>query len=251
MAIYEKSTADLLREYAAQHPNKEGFHLPEILEWFQTQYPKIKRSTVEAHVQRFTTNYPSRIHRNVKHPADDVFFREPSGRLVRFDAAVHPAPITKDGPRQVVDSGEQGEGTAAEAVAQAFAAEAHLRDFLKSNLDRLEPGLRLYVDDEGTEGVEFPIRSRFIDVLALGRDGALVVVELKLSRGTYAAVGQVLTYMGFVRADLADGAPVRGILVAQEITDETRAAIRESRADIKLFEYQLEFSVRDASSEAQ
>jgi endonuclease len=42
-------------------------------------------------------------------------------------------------------------------------------------------GLRLY-EEEGITGVEFPVGRRFIDILAVDKDGRYVVVELKVSR---------------------------------------------------------------------
>jgi hypothetical protein len=42
--------------------------------------------------------------------------------------------------------------------------------------------LTLY-EEEGINGIEFPVGGRFIDILAVDSDGALVVIELKVSRG--------------------------------------------------------------------
>ena len=48
-----------------------------------------------------------------------------------------------------------------------FALEAHLRDFLARNLDRIETGLRLY-NSEDHKGIEFPVDGGRIDLLAVG-----------------------------------------------------------------------------------
>jgi RecB family endonuclease NucS len=68
-----------------------------------------------------------------------------------------------------------------------------------------------------------------------------------VSRGHEKAVGQLLTYIGWVRKDLADGKPVRGIIVAHKATDELVAAVQEVSPKIALFEYEISFQVRPVS----
>lgn len=252
MTIYDKSTSDLIREYVASRPAQATFTTQEITGWFRLNYPRIKESTIKAHLDKMCTNFRSRIHHNPKTP-DDLFFRERPGVFRRYVPGQDPEPIRKDWKVTFVqsvgaeDSPAEGgsEPVATEEDienAAAFAQEHHLRDFLAENLGSLEPGLRLY-RDESIEGVEFPIRNRRIDLLCVGRDEALVVVEVKLSRGHARAVGQLLTYMGWVRQDLAEGRPVRGIIVGKTLTDELRAAVAETRAEIGLFEYELSFKL--------
>src|SRR5437016_696806 len=55
------------------------------------------------------------------------------------------------------------ESEAERADALEFALEAHLRDFLARNLDRIEAGLRLYESSE-RNGIEFPIEGGRIDL---------------------------------------------------------------------------------------
>ena len=50
-----------------------------------------------------------------------------------------------------------------------------------------------------------------IDILAAAADNTLAVMELKRDRGPDSALGQLARYMGWVRAHLAAGAPVRGV----------------------------------------
>jgi hypothetical protein len=121
-----------------------------------------------------------------------------------------------------------------------FALEAHLRDFLAKNLERLEPGLQLYEKDS-KRGVEFSVDAGRIDILALDRNNHLVVVELKLSRGRNAALGQLLYYMGWVDQNLGN-APCRGIIVANEITEELVTAVSRVPG-VALFRYRMSFGV--------
>lgn len=186
-----------------------------------------------------------------------MLFRIAPGVFRRYDPSNDPPPIRPgdaSGPiprASVADrivASEENESPGQEIVeagASEFAYEHHLRDFPARDVTKLEPGLKLY-ESEGIPGVEYPIRNRRIDLLCVGRDGALVVVELKVSKGHDRVLGQILTYMGWVRADIADGKPVRGMIVASAMSDEIKTAIRESKADIKLFEYELSFALRSA-----
>ena len=58
-----------------------------------------------------------------------------------------------------------------------------------------------------------------MDILARDRNGKLVVIELKLSRGRNRTIGQLLYYMGWIDQHLGDG-KCRGMIIAREITSD-------------------------------
>jgi hypothetical protein len=72
--------------------------LAAIDDWFRANYPKIKRSTVEAHVRGMTANDPSRRHHPGVGAKEPLFFRALSGELVRFDPEVHSREVSMSGP---------------------------------------------------------------------------------------------------------------------------------------------------------
>ncbi|MGH7650545.1 MAG: endonuclease NucS domain-containing protein [Gemmatimonadaceae bacterium] len=121
-----------------------------------------------------------------------------------------------------------------------FALEAHLRDFLARNLERVEQGLRLY-DNKGTRGVEFAVDGGRIDLLTIDRAGKYVVIELKLSQGRTKALGQLLYYMGWVDKHLGNG-PSRGIIIASEISDELATAVARVPG-VSASKYRMTFSI--------
>ncbi|HEY0014986.1 MAG TPA: endonuclease NucS domain-containing protein [Longimicrobium sp.] len=121
-----------------------------------------------------------------------------------------------------------------------FALEAHLRDFLARNLDRIEPGLRLYESGE-RRGIEFPVEGGRIDLLAIDQAGKYVVIELKLSRGRNKALGQLLYYMGWIDQHLGQG-PCRGYIIASEITDELAIAVSRVPG-VSLAKYRMSFAI--------
>jgi len=53
-----------------------------------------------------------------------------------------------------------------------------------------------------------------------------MVIELKLDRGPDRALGQLARYMGWVRANLAAGTEVRGVVVARRIDEKLRYTLR-------------------------
>lgn len=124
---------------------------------------------------------------------------------------------------------------------QRFAAEADLRDFLAQNTECVEKGLRLYKDGEKL-GVEYPVDSGFIDLLAIDSNKKFVVIELKLGRGRNKALGQILYYMGWIDANFSDEAPCRGMIIAKEIPEELIIAAQRVPG-VSLLKYNLSVSV--------
>ncbi len=123
---------------------------------------------------------------------------------------------------------------------QQFALEAHLRDFLAKNLERIEPGLRLYEKD-GRSGIEFTIDDGRIDILALDGNNKFLVIELKLSRGRNKTIGQLLYYMGWVDKNLGNS-PCRGMIIANEISEDLLIAVHRVPG-VSLCRYNLSVSV--------
>lgn len=124
--------------------------------------------------------------------------------------------------------------------ATVFALEAHLRDFLAKNLERIETGLRLYASGE-RNGIEFPVDGGRIDLLAVDRNGKFVVIELKLSQGRNKTLGQLLYYMGWVDRHLGEG-PCRGFIIASDITEELSIAVARVPG-VRLANYRMSFAV--------
>jgi RecB family endonuclease NucS len=69
-----------------------------------------------------------------------------------------------------------------------------------------------------------------------------VVIELKLSLRPDRALGQLLRYMGWVKAHLSPTRPVRGIIVASTLNEKLKYAVSMTN-DIHLYEYELRFEL--------
>jgi endonuclease len=244
LPIYPKSVRELMHEMAADMKLQPGqvFVRDQVLDWFQIRYPLIKEGTIRAHLMRMSINAPSRIHHKLRQKDDDLFFQLDGSRFRLYEPASDPAPI-RPGADPRPELVEADETPQSPAEASQFAYEHDLRDYLARNLGLIEPGLRLY-DEEGITGIEFPAGGRFIDILAVDRDGGYVVVELKVSKGYDRVIGQLLRYMGWIEKNQADaGQRVRGVVVAKDITEDLRLACARI-PDVRLFEYQLSVTLK-------
>ena len=248
MPIYEKSTKELMHEFAAQ-VLKPGqvFSRQDAARWFAEHYPKIKSNTVGMHVEGMSVHSRRRLHApNIKPDAGwDLFFKVSPSEFRLWDPEKDPAPRYKDdfdgndGERAEKDAGDEDD-----FGSRKFAFERDLQNYLVQNLGLLESGLKLYEDEDGEfTGFEFPAGQRRIDILAVGGDGAYVVIETKVSRAYDRVVGQILRYMGWIKENLAGEAPVRGIVVASKISEDLILAT-SSIENIRLVEYEISFSLR-------
>lgn len=132
----------------------------------------------------------------------------------------------------------------------AFQFEAQLRDFIAQNLPRIDiqgQRLRLFEDETGRDGVEYPTAVGPIDVLAVDPTGGLHVFELKRGRTPDHAIGQLTRYMGCLKRKYGAERAIHGVIVAREITESLRYAIAVV-PNVRLYEYEVRFSLRSADN---
>jgi len=222
----------------------------------QEKYPGTKSNTISCQLIAGTVNHASRVHYSIRaeprlanDPDNDLYYRPQKGQVELYDPGRHglweiyekadgrlsvrQAEVEEVAPREE----DAGEG-------HAFAAEAHLRDYLAQHLEDIEPGLQLFVDEEGNTGVEYTVPIGRIDILAVDAKDNLVVIELKVSRGPDAAAGQILRYTNWVKKRLAGERAVRGVIIAQRITDKIRYAIADN-PNISAKEYEISLRLTD------
>jgi len=244
MSIYEKSTNQLLTEYIKENlmPG-QVIDKEQIVNWFKSNYPKIKSNTVNCHIIKFTTNHRTRIHYNAG-SSNDILFQLPDKRLRLYNPEADPAPIY-EGAISPGETGDEREEKDEWVESSEFAYESHLQDYLKNNLSVIEPGLKLYKDEEDDTivGVEFDAGGKRIDILAVDKNGNYVIIELKVSKGYEKVIGQILRYRAWIRKNLASEQSIRGIIIAKVITDDLKLAASETE-DIELFEYDLKIDLR-------
>lgn len=252
MAIYDKPTKTLLAEWAESNLKQgQTFSKEQPVGWFQENYPKIKKITVQMHVEGMCINNSTRKHHPSIRPGSghDLFFKIGANQYRLRNLDSDPQPRYKDdfdAPSSGDEQLETDDYEDEKPIGSEFAFERDLQNFLTKNLHLIESGLKVY-DDDGISGIEFPAGGRRIDILAVGSDGKFVVIELKVSRGYDRVIGQILRYMSWIDANMGSDQPSRGIIVAKEITPDLKLAASRIR-EIQLVEYDIKFSIRSVEA---
>ena len=129
----------------------------------------------------------------VNEPIGDRSSR-PCPRITQRKAGFRPGKVDDDGEEEAVDN----------AIEATFTIERDLELALCSNIEQLEPGLKI----TDTQTI---VPSGRIDIAAVDKNGSTVVIELKAGEADRNAIGQLLAYMGDLQHE---GKTIRGILVA-------------------------------------
>lgn len=93
--IYDESCNELLERFVAEtFADGEEHSRDEITSWFAANYPLFKPITVQCHIEKYTTNFRSRVHYNAT-PEHDLLFRvnDDWARLRLYRPGDDPAPI--------------------------------------------------------------------------------------------------------------------------------------------------------------
>lgn len=233
--LYDRTVAELMAEAAAglEYPATRN----DVVVWFAEHYPKVKASTVRAHIIGLTDNDNSRHHYRWLAARDPLFIREPNGTLRPFDQVVE---------EDVADDDEQDDLADATIPRLEFALEAFLEEFLVTNWDAVNWGrpLELWESESGEPGHQLSTPVGRLDFLC--RDTAseaLVVIELKRGRPSDRVVGQAARYMGWVRSQIAQAHQrVEGIIVAHEQDLQLAYAV-SAVPDLSILTYKIDFTL--------
>jgi RecB family endonuclease NucS len=204
-----------------------------------------KPPTIMAHLAGLSRNHPSSKHYPTAHKQAFLHW-EIGGKFRAWtpeDDADNDSADIDDDSETLKDEIELG------PASTALSLERDLELSLLSNLEQLESGLKLYVND-GVKGQQFNAGDvARIDILAVGPQNELVVIELKAGTADDKVMGQILRYMGWIKGNLAAGMTVRGIVVANDFTVALKyAAIAVPTVSLKRYEIKFEFT--DAGSQA-
>jgi len=235
----------------------------QIKDYIRNKYGEVNEGTINCQIIICTVNQPSRIHYpenkkpRVANSKYDFLFSVSRGTVELYDPAKHGVwEIRKDeyGKPVVAQAGleepqEIGSEPTEEEQELLFPLESHLRDFIAQNIRTISVDnhkLKLYIDEDGRDGIEYPTEVGPIDIVAIDEHGNFALFELKLSRGVDKALGQLLRYMGWTKANLAKNKDVKGVIVAKDIDEKLKYAV-SIVPDVHLFEYAMDFKIRPVS----
>lgn len=227
----------------------------QIKDWVIEKYGDVNENTLNAQIIVCVVNHPSRVHYpenskpRIANAKYDFLYLVSKGQVVTYNPDEHGLwEIKHDDYGKLTISQVLDEEPDEDSEDYLFPLESHLRDFIAKNVETLRfngKTLRLFVDDTGRNGIEYPTDVGQIDVLATDVDGNFVVFELKLDRGPDKALGQLLRYMGWLKSKMAGNKKVFGVIVAKRIDEKLKYAINVTE-NIELFEYELNFKIAQA-----
>ncbi|OAQ53953.1 hypothetical protein HTG_00050 [Natrinema mahii] len=118
-----------------------------------------------------------------------------------------------------------------EAILQENQTENQMHEFIQSNPEEIEEGLRIIEHERWTPHGR-------IDFYGADTDGNNVILEIKQPVAQYSHVDQLHRYVSYFRK--SDDASVRGILVAPEVGNKVKRLLRKQGLGWKqLTEYQI------------
>jgi hypothetical protein len=247
--IYSETVNEIMINYFNKLSPPGIFSTQDMIKYFQDNYPQIKPATIAAHLAKFSTNTKTHAYYTHSHNKGnfDWLFKENDNMYRLYDKTKDPTPIYWIDPAKlgvVIDPTKPDVDVTDPMNGREFAYEKDLQNFLVKNLQIIEPGLKLF-EEEDIIGIEYPAGDgRRIDILAVDKNNALVIIELKVSKGYDRVIGQLLRYIGWIEKNLAEeGQKVRGIIICKEISEDLLLASSKIK-DVELFEYDLSIKLR-------
>jgi len=209
----------------------------QIIDAVQKKYPNAwKEVTIRTHTMGCSVNHTS----SKWYPSFPKFLYTVSPGQVRL---YDPEKDGEFSDGAVMAGGEDSPSEEA-ALEMTLSLEKDLQEYLSKDIKQIEPGLMLYTE-EGLTGREVPTDAGKIDILAMDKNGILVVIELKATKANYSTLGQILSYMASIKAELkAEG--VRGIIIAEDFDKKLKYAVSEV-PQVTLIKYRIKFDFEKAT----
>ncbi|HLC38697.1 MAG TPA: endonuclease NucS domain-containing protein [Patescibacteria group bacterium] len=127
-----------------------------------------------------------------------------------------------------------------------FALEQYLEDFLVQNWEHTILGKKYNIFKEKGEiiGKQYQTDTGPLDILAISKDKKeLLVIELKRGRASDVVIGQVQSYMGYIKEELAEkGQKVCGLIIAHEDDIRLHRALSVTQ-NIDFYTYKISFKL--------
>lgn len=240
--------------------------LSDLRNYIKNTYSDVKDNTIRCHITLCSVNAPARVHwgvnkkpRVARDSRYDLLFNAGGRRVERYDPEKHGIwEIRPDENGKLVVAKQERDpafantnGHAAygneDTIASPF--ESQLGQFLAHHIETVNINgkhLKLYIDQDDIEGVDYPTPVGPIGILATDENDNFVIFQLRMSQGTDQAVGQLLSQINWVRKHMAEGKTVRGVIVTSSASDKLKSTL-SCLLGVSLFEYDVLFQVRPVS----
>jgi hypothetical protein len=242
----------MIREAVEVHGNKSSNIA--IRDWICEHYPGTNVNTILNQIIVCTVNHESRVHyreNNRPRKCDEVYdflFKTSPGKVEMYDSRIHGSWEIWQNEKGVLSVREIKTTNSVRrqngVIETRYLDSAHLRAYLAKNLNNIEEGLELFVDMFGNDGVEYPTDFGAIDILAIDKSGAFIIIEIEADYSPDASSGEILKYRNWVKRHLAQGKPVRSYLLGAEIPEHVRYSLADCD-DVFLKEYDLNIKLKD------
>lgn len=236
----------MIKEAVEVHGNKTDNTT--IRDYILAKYTDVNVNTLLNHIILCTVNHESRVHykenNRPRRCSDlyDILYRPSPGKVEMYDPRIHGVweiALDENGVLMVSEVKEcTGQKKETVSLGNGYISEAHLREYFSKNLDLIESNLELYVDIYGNDGVQFPTDFGEIDILAVDKNGALIVTNINAGRIEDEAIGKILKFRNWIKRHIASGKMVRCYMIGSEIPEQVRYSFAEYN-DIFLREFEI------------
>jgi hypothetical protein len=213
----------------------------DVINFIHNRYPERlwKDVTIRCHLIGCSVNHSSSKH----YPFPKFLFYIGNGKYRMHDTEKDGQWIIDGAGAHLADESSDQLEEQESLIEASITFERDLEEYILRNLNKIENGLRLY-KESGITGQQLTIDIGRIDILALDKNNDFVVIELKSGIANYHVIGQILSYISWVRNNLAKGSRVRGIIIAEGFDQKLKYAVSEL-TDILLKKYNVMFEFED------
>jgi hypothetical protein len=217
----------------------------EVINYIYRKFPDKpwKEVSIRCHLTGLSVNHPSSKHYPTLNRQAYLFYVG-NGKYKLYDPEkddIEDTNLQEEEPSE----GIEDEEILTEAV---ISLEKDLEEYIVRNLSQIESGLKLY-SEERVSGRQFNTDVGRIDILAIDTKDNFIVIELKAGKANYSVIGQALSYISWVRQNIARGKEVRGIIIADDFDKKLKYASSET-ANITPKQYEVNFTFKDVKKEA-
>lgn len=209
---------------AARELETDTFTPIDIIRKVHAQNPKVPAGTIRSYVIAMAPNHPSSKHHPSTQKLHGYFNYLGDGVYELKEKAIEGVDPTKIENIEYVD-----------LEATQLSLERDLEAFISEDLSTIEDGLSLY-----EKGRQYSVESGRIDLLAIDKDGGIVVVELKAGEAKDASLTQILAYMEDIKNKHPKVEKVRGMIIAHAFSPRLIKAM-SFLPNIELLKYKVKF----------